>query len=66
MIAVIGMPIFLFQTKALWYMESPNAQSWNATLNTSSTFGIDIIPLLIIIIFTLIFVCFYATKMGFG
>jgi len=60
------MPILLFQTKALWYMESENARSWNATLNTTATWGINIIPLLITIIIIFAVIMVYSTKLGFG
>lgn len=64
-IAVLGCPILLFQTEVLWDMTSPNAQTWNATLNASATFGINIIPLLIIIIVVCILVFIVAGFKGF-
>jgi len=60
------MPIVLFQTEALWGMDSPNAQSWNATLNASATFGFNIIPLLIIVIVLFIILGTMATFRGYG
>jgi len=49
----------------MWDMDSPNAQSWNATLNTSATFGVNIIPILIIIIVGAIALGVVATQRGF-
>jgi len=49
-VALLGGALVLFQTQAMWDMDSPNAQSWNATLNTTATFGVNIIPMIIIII----------------
>jgi len=49
----------------MWDMDSPNAQSWNATLNTSATFGVNIIPMLIIVIIVAIVLGVTATKRGF-
>ena len=64
-VALLGGALVLFQTEAMWDMDSPNAQSWNATLNASATFGINIIPLFIIIIVLAIGVGFMATARGF-
>ena len=65
-VALLGGAIFLFQTQAMWSMDSPNARAWNATLNASATFGINIIPVFIIIIGVAIAVGVVSTRMGFG
>ena len=49
-VALLGGALVLFETKAMWKMDSPNARTWNATLNASATFGISIIPLLLVAI----------------
>ena len=64
-VALLGGAIVLFQSKAMWDMDSPNAQSWNATLNTTATFGINIIPILIMVIVLAIGVGWVATMRGF-
>jgi len=64
-VALLGGAIVLFQSKAMWDMDSPNAQSWNATLNTTATFGINIIPIFIVIIVLAIAIGFMATARGF-
>ena len=64
-VALLGGTIVLFQTEVMWDMDSPNAQSWNATLNTTATFGINIIPMLIIIIVAFVCIGIAATSRGF-
>ena len=49
-VALLGGALILYTTEAMWEMDSPNAQSWNATFNTSATFGFNIIPIVIIVI----------------
>jgi len=46
-------------------MDSSNAQTWNATLNTSLTGGVNIIPVLIIIVFVCAITGIMATSRGF-
>lgn len=64
-VALLGGAIVLFQTEAMWDMDSPNAQSWNATLNCSATMGVNIIPIFIVIIVGAIAIGFLATSKGF-
>lgn len=52
-VALLGVPIgiFIIMGSVDSYVgSSPNAVTWNATLNTSATFGVNIIPLLIVVI----------------
>jgi len=65
-VALLGGTIVLFQTEAMWDMDSPNAQSWNATLNGSATSGISIIPVFIVIIGSFIILGIVSTRIGFG
>ena len=65
-VALLGGTIVLFQTEAMWHMESPNAQSWNATLNGSCTFGISPIPIIILIISAIVILGLASTARGFG
>jgi len=60
------MPILLFQTEALWEMNSSNAQAWNATLNCTSTFGFNIIPVLMLVIVGFVILGVVSTFRGFG
>ena len=64
-VALLGGTIVLFQTEAMWDMTSPNAQSWNATLNATATFGFNVIPIFIIIIAFCVIVGIMATSRGF-
>jgi len=65
-VALLGGTLVLYQSEALWDTTSPNAMAWNATLNATSTFGINIIPLLIIIIVGAIFMGIVSTFKGYG
>lgn len=65
-LALLSGVIVLFETQAMWSMDSPNARAWNATLNASATFGINIIPLFIVIIILVVAVGLMATARGFG
>jgi len=65
-VALLGGVLVLFESKAMWDMTSPNAMAWNATLNTTATFGFNIIPILIIVILLAIGVGFLGTARGFG
>jgi len=49
-VALLTGSLVLYQTKAMWKMDSPNAHAWNATLNATATFGVNVIPLIIIVI----------------
>jgi hypothetical protein len=65
-VALLGGTIILFQTEAMWHMDSPNAQAWNATYNTTATFGFNIMPIIIIIIIVVAIASFWCTKMGYN
>jgi len=65
-VALTGGTLVLFYTEAMWEMDSPNAQSWNATLNCTSTFGgwgpiIIVIVLIVGVSLSMMF-----TRLGFG
>ena len=49
-VALLSGALILFESKAMWGMNSPNARAWNATLNCSATYGFSIIPIIILII----------------
>lgn len=49
-ISLLTGTLILYGTQEMWHMDSPNAHAWNATFNTTATFGINIIPLIILII----------------
>jgi len=57
--------ITLYETKELWYMESPNARVWNATLNGTLTGGVSLEPLLVVTAIIAITVSLFATYRGF-
>ena len=65
MVALLGGTIVLFHTRVLWDMTSPNAVSWNATLNGTAT-GFSVIPVFLVIIFGMVIVGLMATARGFG
>ena len=65
-IALLGGALALYQSKAMWTMDSPNARAWNATLNCTATFGFNIIPILIIIIGVALIALFRFGSLGFG
>ena len=64
-VSLLGGSIILFQTEALWSMDSPNAISWNATLNTSAT-GFQVIPIFIVVIILAIGIGILATVRGYN
>ena len=49
-IALLSGTLVMYTSQEMWHMDSPSARAWNATLNTTATFGINIIPLIILII----------------
>ena len=49
-IALLGGALVLYGTEAMWHMDSPNARAWNATLNATATWGISVIPLIVLVI----------------
>jgi len=55
-VALLSGTLVLFQSKAMWSMDSPNARAWNATFNTTATMGLNIIPVVLLII-CVAFVC---------
>ncbi|HDO19752.1 MAG TPA: hypothetical protein ENG74_03400 [Thermoplasmatales archaeon] len=57
--------VTLYETKELWHMESPNAVTWNATLNGTLT-GFNMVPLLIVVAVIAIALSLIATFRGFG
>ena len=65
-IALLTGALVLYQSKAMWHMNSPNARAWNATLNTTATFGVNIIPIIIIVIIVAFFYFVRFGRMGFG
>ena len=48
-VALLVGAIILFETKAMWHMDSPNAMAWNATLNASAT-GFSVYPMIVLVI----------------
>ena len=65
-VAFLGGTLFLFQTQAMWSMDSPNARTMNATLNASLTGGISLIPLFLVVIVGCIVAGFMATSRAYG
>jgi len=63
-VALLTGALVLYETKALWHMDSPNAIAWNATLNGTAT-GFDIIPIFIIVIVIFLILGFNASARGF-
>jgi len=64
-VALIAGALVLFESEVMWDMDSPNAQAWNATLNTSATFGINIIPMLILVVIGSIILGIVSTFRGY-
>lgn len=64
-VALLIGAIVLFETQAMWSMTSPNAQAWNATLNTTAT-GFSVYPIFIIIIVSAVILGLVSTRLGFG
>jgi len=64
----LGGALVLFQTKALWDMDSPNACAWNATMNgTATVFSTDgIFMIFIVIIVAAIIAGITSTFRGYG
>ena len=65
-VALFAGTLVLFETQVMWDMESPNAASWNATLNCSATAGFNVIPIFLIIIGVAAIGGMLATYRGFG
>jgi len=63
-VALLFGVIVLYESTALWRMDSPNAIAWNATLNGTAT-GFDIIPIFIIVIVVFLILGFSAAARGF-
>jgi len=62
---LLGGTIILFQTEAMWDMDSPNACAWNATLNASAT-GFSVIPIFLAVIVLCVAIGSLGTAKGFG
>lgn len=65
--ALIGIPTATFLTLGAvdsYSGAGSNAGTWNATLNTSSTFGVNIIPLFILIIASALLLGLVSLKKG--
>jgi len=65
-VALLGGTLFLYQTEAMWDMDSPNAQAWNATLNATATFGFNIIPIVVLVIVAFMILAVVGGCRGFG
>jgi len=65
-VALLGGTLLLYQTEAMWNMDSPNAQAWNATLNATATFGFNVIPLIFLVIVGFVIVAIVGGCKGFG
>ena len=64
-VALLAGTIVLFQTQVLWDMSSPNAMSWNATLNGTAT-GFGMTPIFVVIVLMMVVLGLVATTRGFG
>jgi len=62
---LFAIPWIMFETHVLWDMTSPNAMAWNATLNTTASFGFNVIPIFVIIIIAALMLSFVGTLRGF-
>ena len=65
-VAFLGGTIFLFQTQAMWDMDSPNARTMNATLNASLTGGVSLIPIFVAVIILCVVAGIMATTKAYG
>jgi hypothetical protein len=66
-VALLGIPTVTFVTLGSvdsYSGSSPNAATWNATLNTTATFGVNIIPLFIVVIASLAIMGIILLKRG--
>ena len=50
----------------MWSMDSPNARTMNATLNTSLTGGFSLIPIFVVVIVLCVAVGILATTRAYG
>ena len=64
-VALLGGALVLYQTEAMWDMDSPNARAWNATLNATATFGVNVIPLIIIVVIVAAIASLMCTTRGY-
>jgi hypothetical protein len=65
-VALLGGALFLYQTEAMWDMTSPNAMAFNATLNSTATFGINVIPIIVLAIMAFVILAVVSGCRGFG
>ena len=65
-VAFLGGTLFLFQTQAMWSMDSPNACTMNATLNASLTGGVSVIPIFLVVIVGCVIAGLMATSRAYG